>query len=290
MHSKLSMGRNLPIRHARAVFLKLASNPQGNKNPSPRKNHRMPYSISLPASRQLNRLAVILALFLSSFSYARAQSPPPSAEIIQHIDQAVAHRTQSIAGYTVQELYSIYRNGESNPSAQVTVKTTYTRDRGKDYTPISATGSSLMRSVVINHILSNEKEMATAQNRESVALTSANYEMTPEPGVVSYNGRPCIIVGLKPRRKTPYLMNGKGWFDAHDFTLVHIEGAPAQSPSFFAGQTAGHRDYAKVEGFSMAQHAEMQSHSRLFGSTLLKIDYTNYQLHIDPSPTSLQGH
>ena len=238
------------------------------------------------ALRQLNRESVVLTLlFLFCVSLARAQSTASPDEIIRRIDQAVAHRTRSISGYTVQELYSIYRNGESTPAAEVTVKTVYTRDHGKEYTPISQSGSGLMRSVVINHILANEKEMATAANRESVALISANYEMTPEPGTVNYNGHSCFLVDLKARRKISYLFNGKGWFDTNDFTLVHIEGAPAASPSFFAGQTAGRRDYTRVEGFSMAQHAEMQSHSRLFGNTLLKIDYTNYQIQLDPAFT-----
>jgi hypothetical protein len=206
----------------------------------------------------------------------------PSDQIIQRIDQAVQHRTQSVAAYTVQELYSLYRNKDTDPSVQVTVKTTYTRGFGKDYAILSQTGSTLLRSAVIDRVLANEKEMARADNRESVALTSANYEMTPEPGIVTQNGRPCVVVDLKARRKIPYLFNGKGWFDASDFTLVHIEGSPAASPSFFAGQTGGIRDYARVNGFSMAQRAEVRSHSFLFGDTRLRIDYSNYQIQLEP--------
>lgn len=244
----------------------------------------MPHPIPLSAPRQPNRLAILSVLFFTTITLAPAQSPLSSAEIIQKIDQSVAHREQSVSAYTVQELYTIYRNGDAAPAAQVTVQTTYTRATGKDYKPVSATGSSLMRSVVINHILSEEKEMAAATNRPSVILTSANYQMTPEPGAATWNNHPCVIVDLKARRKTSYLFNGKAWFDSHDFTLVHIEGSPAASPSFFAGQTAGKRDYTKVEGFSMAQHAEIQSHSRLFGTTFLKIDYTNYHLLLDQLP------
>jgi hypothetical protein len=206
----------------------------------------------------------------------------PDAEIIQRIDAAVHARTTGIASYTVQELYSIYRNGEKTPSAQVTVRTNYIRATGKEYTPISQTGSSLMRNVVVDKVLANEKEMAKADNRERIAITSANYDMHREPGTVEFNGHTCVIVDLKAKRKISYLFNGKGWFDATDFTLVHIEGNPAASPSFFAGQTGGVRDYTKVEGFSMAQHAEMRSHSFLFGDTLMKIDYTNYQIQLEP--------
>ena len=233
------------------------------------------------------RIAAILAFAcLLSPLAAQSQAPPPeqlpSDQIIQRIDQAVHQRTQSVAAYTVQELYSIYRNGEANPSVQVTVKTTYTRETGKDYAIVSQTGSSLLRSAVIDRVLANEKEMAKASNRDSVSLTSSNYEMTPEPGIVTQNGRPCVIVELKARRKIPFLFNGRGWFDTSDYTLVHIEGSPAASPSFFAGQTGGIRDYAKVDGFSMAQKAEVRSHSFLLGDTLMRIDYSNYQIQVEP--------
>ena len=232
-------------------------------------------------------LAASILLLNAANARAWQQAPSlPDVEIIQRIDAAVHARATSVVAYTVQELYSIYRNGEATPSAQVTVKTNYTRAIGKEYTPISQTGSSVMRSVVVDKVLANEKEMAKAANRENVAITSVNYEMHPEPGSVQqnvqFNGHQCVIVDLKAKRKISYLFNGKGWFDATDFTLVHIEGSPAASPSFFAGQTGGVRDYAKVEGFSMAQHAEMRSHSFLFGDTVLKIDYTGYQIQLEP--------
>jgi hypothetical protein len=246
--------------------------------------------MSRSAVSSRNGLLLLAAGFLlCSAADARPRpeaTTPSDAEIIQRIDAAVHARTTGVAAYTVQELYSIYRNGETTPGVQVTVQTHYTRDAGKDYTPISQTGSTILRNIVVDKVLANEKEMARAANRESVALTSANYEMHPEAATVQqnvqFNGRPCIIVDLKARRKISYLFNGKGWFDATDFTLVHIEGSPAASPSFFAGQTGGVRDYAKVEGFSMAQHAEMRSHSFLFGDTLLKIDYTGYHIQLQP--------
>jgi len=240
-------------------------------------------------SRRNPTLLLAAGILLCCAVSARAWQAAPSltdAEIVQHIDAAVHARTTGIASYTVQELYTIFRNGEKTPSAQVTVRTNYTRATGKEYTPISQTGSALMRNVVVDKVLANEKEMAKAANRENIAITSANYEMHPEPASVQenvqFNGRPCVIVDLKAKRKISYLFNGKGWFDATDFTLVHIEGNPAASPSFFAGQTGGVRDYAKVEGFSMAQHAEMRSHSFLFGDTLMKIDYTGYQIQLEP--------
>jgi hypothetical protein len=227
-------------------------------------------------------------LVSASARLAAQQTTQDPNQIIRGIDEAVSHRTTHVASYTVQELYSIYRNGETTPSAQVTVKTVYTRGSGKEYTTIAQSGSALLRSNVVDRVLANEKEMAKATNREAVAITSTNYEFHPQPGIVQYNGHACVIVDLKARRKISHLFNGKGWFDAADFTLVHIEGSPAANPSFFAGQTSGVRDYIKINGFSMAQHAEMHSHSFLFGNTVMKIDYTNYQIQLDNGPPTAE--
>jgi hypothetical protein len=144
----------------------------------------------------------------------------------------------------------------------------------------------MLRSIVIDKVLANEKEMARAENREKVAITSANYEMHLLPGKTIQNGRECVIMTLKARRKQTYLLNGKGWFDASDFTLVHLEGSPAQSVSIFAGDMAGKRDYDRIDGFSMAQHAELHSHSFLFGDTVMKIDYSEYKLDLEPSSSN----
>jgi hypothetical protein len=239
---------------------------------------------------------IVAACSLLLIAQASSQTAKPisdshslsEAEVIQRIDGAVSFRTSHISGYSVKELYSIYRNGDPSPAAQVTVKTIYNRTSGKEYTPVSQTGSSMLRNIVIEKILANEKEMARTENHDKVAITSANYEMHLLPGKVTINGRDCVVVTLKARRKLSYLLNGKGWFDAGDYTLVHLEGSPAQSVSVFAGETAGKRDYDRIQGFSMAKYAELHSHSFLFGNTALKIDYSEYKIDIDPNAPGAQ--
>jgi hypothetical protein len=211
-----------------------------------------------------------------------AGEPLRNDEVTQRIDAAVKFRNDSIARYTVQELYSIYRNGGTEPAAQVTVNVVYSRDVGKEFTPVSATGSTVLRNMVIDKVLAGEKEMAKAANRDSVSVTSANYEMRLHPEHAAINGRDCIVMDIKARRKASSLLNGKGWFDAGDFTLVQLEGSPAASLSMFAGDATGKREYARVDGFSMAQHSELKTHNFLLGDTLVKIDYTDYKIQVAP--------
>ncbi len=225
--------------------------------------------------------AGIACLAAPGFAFQTTIGPTPETPaqaIVRRIDAAVYARESDVAGYSVQEHYAIYRNGEANPSAEQTIRTVFRVGAGKDFTAISQSGSGLLRSAVIDKVLAGEKEMSQADTRDGVLVDSANYEITPEPVQAQMNGRQCVIVDLKPRRKSSHLFNGKAWVDAEDFMVVHLEGSPSQSVSFLAGETTVSRDYSRVEGFPMAFHAEAHSHSFLLGDTVLKIDYSGYQI------------
>jgi len=230
--------------------------------------------------------ALMFLLYIGCPAHALLQETTLSnEEIIHGIDAAVRKRSESISAYNVLEHYQVYRNGEAKPSAEETVRTDYTRTGGKHYTPISESGSALVRNTVISKVLASEEELNRPANRDSILITSANYEMHPHPGQVDLNGRSCVIVDLKPLRKSPHLFDGKIWVDASDFTVVRLEGTPSQTPSWLVSQSGVSRDYAKVEGFSMATHAEARAHSLLFGDTLLKIEYNEYWIQLDPGKT-----
>lgn len=242
----------------------------------------MPYPHAL-------RILALAALAAPTLAMSQSAATPTREQIIQGIDAAVQKRLDAIPRYTVQEQYNIYRNGSQIPSAQETIQTTYVRNIGKDYKHIAQSGSSILRSAVIDKVLASEKEINLPANREAALLTSKNYEFIPLPGTVEQNGKTCILVELHPNRKSQHLFSGKLWVDASDYSIVHIEGTPSESPSFFAGETTVSRDYANVSGYAMATHAEAHSHSFLFGTTLLTIDYTNYHIDLENQPDRQTG-
>ena len=208
-----------------------------------------------------------------------------TAAVIQRVDAAVKARVEGIAGYTVTEHYAVYRNmDETNPVAEMTVKTTYQRDTGKSYTIISQTGSGIIRSLVLGAILDNEKRISLPGNREGAWITSANYEMKLKPGGTQLlDGRDCLVLALAPRRKTPYLVEGTLWVDSKDGSIVQVEGTATRSSSLFTGPTQVIRQYANVGGFSQATHARAVSNSFMFGQTIVKIDYQDYQVQLRPT-------
>lgn len=226
-----------------------------------------------------------VALFLCSLTCGLGISQAEqldSASVIRHIDDAAMARVERIAMYTVVEHYAVYQgNDEVHPVSEITVKTTYRKGVGKSYEVISASGSALIRRLGLDPILEREKLINLPGNVEHSWITSNNYEMalkTPIPQRL--DGRDCLVLAINPRRKAPNLIVGAVWVDAKDYTIVRLEGVSSEAPSVFAGTTHMLRQYAPIDGFSMATFARAESKTFLYGKTVVTISYSKYNIEV----------
>lgn len=233
------------------------------------------FSIGLAAASIFAFLGTIMA----------TAQQPDTAAVIQQVDAAVKARVENIVGYTATEHYSVYRSkDEIHPVAEMTVRTDYRRDTGKSYTILSQTGSEIIRRLVLGEILNNEKQLSQPGIQEGAWITSANYEMNLKPGgTQSLDGRNCLVLALTPRRKTPYLIEGTLWVDAKDGSIVQVQGTAPKSSSIFTGPTQLIRQYTNVGGYPQATHVRAVSNSFMFGQTIVKIDYQDYQIQLRPA-------
>ena len=232
------------------------------------------------------RIGLLAALFLPFFGIRVAPGQPSdAAAVIQKVDAAVKARVDHIAGYTVTEHYAVYRGkDEVHPVAAMVVDTTYRQESGKSYVVVSQSGSALLRDLVLNTILENEKHLNQPGVRESAWVTSANYSMKLKPGGPQLlDGRECLVVELTPRRKAPWLIEGNLWVDARDGSIVQIEGTGSKSSSLVTGPTQMVRQYADIDGYPEATHLRAQSHSSLFGDTVVKVEYRDYRVELRPA-------
>jgi len=200
------------------------------------------------------------------------------------VDRAVMARVNGIEQYTVTEHYAVFRGKDENhPAAEMTVKTTYRPATGKSYDIVSESGSSVLRKFVLHTILDNEKQLNQPGTREGSWFVSANYDMKLKmPTTQQIDGRDCYVLAISPKRKATFLITGTMWVDAKDGTIVQVEGQSSKSPSMFTGPTQMARQYENIEGFAEATHARAESNSSLFGQTVVKIDYSDYQIQIGP--------
>jgi len=233
----------------------------------------------------LQRLPIgLLAAFSFFGTMTLPAQLPDEASVIQKVDAAVKARIDNIAGYTVTEHYAVYRGKDKvHPVAEMTVNTTYKQESGKSYVVVSQTGSALMRNLVLNAILDNEKHLNQPGVREGAWITSANYEMKLKPGEPQQlDGRDCLVLALTPKRKATYLIEGSLWVDARDESIVQIEGTASKNSSLVTGPTQMVRQYANIVGYPEATHLRAESSSFMFGDTVVKVDYQDYHVELRP--------
>ena len=227
--------------------------------------------------------AVARILLLSALGIAAAPAQESNdASVIRSVDAAIAARVDNVLEFTDIEHYSVYRGqDETHPVAEMTVKDTYKKGVGKEYTVLSQSGSGIVLRYGLKPGIDNEKTINEPGNVEKSWFTSANYEMKLKAGGVQrLNGRDCYLLAITPRQKAPNLINGSLWADARDGSLVQIDGIASQNPSAFSGTTHLMRQYENINGFAMATHARAESNSLLFGRTVVTIDYSDYKLQL----------
>src|ERR1039458_1665211 len=83
---------------------------------------------------------------------AGAQTAPLDEQaVIRGIDAAVKARLDATLSYTATEHYRVFRGGdETTPAAEMTVKTTYRAESGKDYAILSRSGSAAIQKFVLD--------------------------------------------------------------------------------------------------------------------------------------------
>jgi hypothetical protein len=216
---------------------------------------------------------------------AAAAKASDSPAIIPLVDTSVAHRDDNLLSYTVSEHYRVYRGADhEHPAAEMVVKTLYRKDSGKTFTIVSQSGSHLLLTEVLGHVLDSETLMTQPVNRSRVVLTSLNYELTVL-GSEKVNSVDCMRISIVPKTSSPYLFRGTIWVNATNGDIVKLEGVTAKSASVLTGATQVSRVYGEIDGIPMATHATADAKSWLLGSTTIDIDYTGYQMTLRPTTT-----
>jgi len=227
--------------------------------------------------------AILMGLMplLGMESADHAQQTDPYA-VIRDLDAANISRHNNLLEYSNIEHYAVYRGkDQTQPTAEMTVRVTYKKGVGKNYSILKQSGSGVILKYGLHPLLENEKAINDPSRVAQSWFNTTNYDMRLRPGVTRViDGHTCLAVAISPRHKAPNLVEGVLWVDAHDHTLVEVDGVASKKPSVFAGTTKMTRRYVKMTGYAMATHAHAESSSFLFGRTAVTIDYTDYQFQV----------
>jgi outer membrane lipoprotein-sorting protein len=231
----------------------------------------------------LQRAFFTLTIVLSAATIASAQTgdPLPSAQdVVAKMTQFDAQRQSQLTGYTAMRHYAAVNKSRH---AEMLVRVTCDSSGAKQFSILSEEGSGSIRKHVFHKLLSEETEASRHGTRNSTRLVPANYDFQIT-GQEKLETGPAYVLQVSPKTANKYLIDGKIWVDANDYSIVRIEGQPARNPSFWVRSVHFVHTYQKVGPFWFASATHTKSEIRIFGSSELTIENSDYTLNplIDP--------
>lgn len=241
--------------------------------------------------------ALIQAILLASLAVPVApQTPavahitaaPPVDQIVVRLEQHEASQARELEHYDAIRHYRVqYRGFKVNIAGTLDVQVNYDQGSGKTFRLLSQSGSKLLCDKVLKRAVESEKE--ASQDRQSTALTPANYRFQLA-GTDTLDGRTAYIVQVEPLREGKFLYRGKVWVDSTEFAVRKIEVEPAKNPSFWITSTEIENTNSDTDGVWLPAKNRSESKIRIGGTAVLTIDYGVYHVVLaNQSPTARKG-
>jgi hypothetical protein len=229
----------------------------------------------MAASVAMRRLVVGALTMLCYVALAQENSQKGTISLNLIVDalermQATAHRQVS---YQIVREYRLSGSKDSRADSEVVAEVDFRPPASKDYKIQHSSGSNRGQQAV-KRVL--EHEVASSSNTSSSALTRNNYEFS-YLGEATWDGQPCYLLGLKPKRKEAELISGRVWIDEHSFVVHHIEGELAKTPSWWLRKVSVKLTFADVEGTWLQTGMEATADVRIVGPHTLTSRILDYR-------------
>lgn len=226
-------------------------------------------------------LAVVLALIPvpPRLSAAAAPDVRAAAAMQQFLDRAMARQYVALRRL---EASGVGRRG------WLDAETEFSAASGFSYRVTAEGGSGPVRSRVLRALLDEEQRMIARGDSAGVAISAANYQLTPE-GLTEEG---FAVVDLRPLRKDTSLIAGRMLLSA-DGSVACVEGRLVKNPSWWTTRVDVVRAYRRVNGVLMPVSLETRARLRLFGSSSLRMTYRYAQIDerpvVEEAPDEARG-
>jgi len=229
--------------------------------------------VEIPGS--LLMMAGMTPLLFCCFAIGQHSASPevPSlTSIVQEMERAQSEvRPQP---YQVIREYRLFGAKSSSANADVVAQVDFKPPTSKDYS-IQKWSGSIRGKQVVQRVLDHEVEVSQG-NQAGTALTSDNYDFILV-GEAVRDGRPCYVLGLKPKRKQKDLISGKAWVDKRSFLTLYIDGETAKAPSWWLKTVRVKLSFGDFSGAWLQTNMEAVAEVHLLGSHTLTSHILDYR-------------
>lgn len=143
------------------------------------------------------------------------------------------------------------------------------------FKPVRFVGDKFVKSNIIARLLQSEVDHVEKDNLTETAISPANYKFSNK-GKAEVQGHLTYVYQVKPQKKRVGLFKGRMYLDAHNGSLLRVEGTIVKSPSFFVNHIQFVQDYEDFDSFTLPVHVHSEARARLVGRTIIDITHTHY--------------
>ena len=227
--------------------------------------------------RTIKTVFSALAIAISTMTSASSQtgdSLPSADEVVAKMLRGDAERRPELTGYTALRRYVAVNKDRR---AEMEVRVDCGSDGTKQFTITSEQGSRSIRKHAFYKMLSEESTASRREARDDSRITPANYTFNMV-GQDTLDTGPAYVLAIIPKTENKYLIDGKIWVNAKDYSIVRIEGQPARNPSFWVHDVHFVHTYRRVGQFWFPSSTHSTSEIRIFGRSDLTIESSAYAL------------
>ena len=227
--------------------------------------------------------AIVLSAVTSASSQT-ADSLPSTDDVVAKMLQSDAGRRSQLTGYSAMRRYIAVNQDRR---AEMVVRVDCSPDGAKQFKVISEQGSSSIRKHVFYKMLNEETMASRRVTRDDSRITPANYRFNIV-GQDTLETGPAYVLAIIPNTESKYLIDGRIWVSAKDYSIIRIEGRPAHDPSFWVHDVHFVHTYQRVGQFWLASSTHSRSEVRIFGHSVLTIENSDYALN-PPKPRGVEA-
>src|SRR5216684_7167879 len=195
------------------------------------------------------------------------------SSIVQRMEKAQSE-VRAQAPYQVIREYRLFGAKSSSANADVVAQVDFKPPTSKDYSIQKWSGNTRGKQIV-QRVLDHETE-ASKGNQARTALARDNYDFILVGDTV-LDGRPCYVLGLKPKRKEKDLVSGSAWVDKSSFLILHVEGETARAPSWWLKSVRIKLSFGDFSGAWLQTSMEAVADVRLLGLHTLRSRVLDYR-------------
>ncbi len=229
------------------------------------------------AHRFLRTLTFLLVCFPAVAQKSKVTAPLSAEEVMGRVVATNELRAKELENYSSIRRYHLECHCLSHKKADMVVRADYQAPNKKEFTILSESGSGTVRDKVFKQLLEAEQESLREENQQHSAVSLENYTFQ----ISDYQKTDTdefYVLAAQPRNKNKFLFRGRIWVEAKDFAITRVEGQPAVNPSWWTLKTDFKRRYEKVGDFWLPVSNESETKVRIFGTAVLTISYSDYQI------------